>query len=86
MLMIACVSPSDRDFMETNNTLKYANRSGNIKNKVSVMDLKKIYMCSCVHIIILCSALAFIAFHRCLLIKIRTVCKWLPYIRGGYKI
>ena len=24
--MIACVSPSDRDFMETLNTLKYANR------------------------------------------------------------
>ena len=35
---------------------------------------KKIYMCSCVHII-LCSALTFIALHRCLLIKIRTVCK-----------
>ena len=61
MLTIACMSPiffySDRDFMET--TLKYANRARNIKNKVSVMDLK-IYMCSCVHII-LCSALAFIA-------------------------
>jgi hypothetical protein len=25
-VMIACVSPSDRDFMETLNTLKYANR------------------------------------------------------------
>ncbi|KAI8505908.1 Kinesin-like protein kif21b [Branchiostoma belcheri] len=35
-LMIACVSPSDRDFMETLNTLKYANRARNIKNKVSV--------------------------------------------------
>ena len=34
--MIACVSPSDRDFMETLNTLKYANRARNIKNKVSV--------------------------------------------------
>ena len=33
--MIACVSPSDRDFMETLNTLKYANRARNIKNKVS---------------------------------------------------
>ncbi|KAJ8299260.1 LOW QUALITY PROTEIN: hypothetical protein KUTeg_023320 [Tegillarca granosa] len=33
-LMIACVSPSDRDFMETLNTLKYANRARNIKNKV----------------------------------------------------
>uniref|UniRef100_A0A8C4TY73 Kinesin family member 21A n=1 Tax=Falco tinnunculus TaxID=100819 RepID=A0A8C4TY73_FALTI len=35
-LMIACVSPSDRDFMETLNTLKYANRARNIKNKVVV--------------------------------------------------
>lgn len=34
--MIACVSPSDRDFMETLNTLKYANRAQNIKNKVVV--------------------------------------------------
>ncbi|KAI1230886.1 hypothetical protein IHE44_0008318, partial [Lamprotornis superbus] len=33
-IMIACVSPSDRDFMETLNTLKYANRARNIKNKV----------------------------------------------------
>uniref|UniRef100_A0A8C1S7H2 Kinesin family member 21B n=1 Tax=Cyprinus carpio TaxID=7962 RepID=A0A8C1S7H2_CYPCA len=33
-VMIACVSPSDRDFMETLNTLKYANRARNIKNKV----------------------------------------------------
>ncbi|KAJ8259637.1 hypothetical protein GJAV_G00171730 [Gymnothorax javanicus] len=35
-VMIACVSPSDRDFMETLNTLKYANRARNIKNKVVV--------------------------------------------------
>ena len=35
-LMIACVSPSDRDFMETLNTLRYANRARNIKNRVSV--------------------------------------------------
>ncbi|KAK8400868.1 hypothetical protein O3P69_002554 [Scylla paramamosain] len=35
-LMIACVSPSDTDFMETLNTLKYANRARNIKNKVMV--------------------------------------------------
>ncbi|XP_055382078.1 kinesin-like protein KIF21A isoform X2 [Condylostylus longicornis] len=35
-LMIACVSPSDRDFMETLNTLKYANRARNIKNKVQL--------------------------------------------------
>ena len=34
--MLACVSPSDRDFMETLNTLKYANRARNIKNKVVV--------------------------------------------------
>ena len=33
-LMIACVSPSDRDFMETLNTLRYANRAKNIKNVV----------------------------------------------------
>ena len=33
-LMVACVSPSDRDFMETLNTLKYANRAKDIKNKV----------------------------------------------------
>ncbi|XP_022094071.1 kinesin-like protein KIF21A isoform X3 [Acanthaster planci] len=33
-LMIACVSPSDRDFMETLNTLRYANRAKNIKNIV----------------------------------------------------
>ena len=32
--MVACVSPTDRDFMETLNTLKYANRARNIKNKV----------------------------------------------------
>ncbi|XP_053740973.1 kinesin-like protein KIF21A isoform X6 [Synchiropus splendidus] len=35
-MMIACISPSDRDFMETLNTLKYANRARNIKNKVVV--------------------------------------------------
>ncbi|EDV28619.1 uncharacterized protein TRIADDRAFT_20248, partial [Trichoplax adhaerens] len=35
-LMIACASPSDCDFMETLNTLKYANRARNIKNKVVV--------------------------------------------------
>jgi len=35
-LMIACISPSDRDFMETLNTLRYANRARNIKNKVSI--------------------------------------------------
>ncbi|KAL6106293.1 kif21a [Pungitius sinensis] len=35
-VMIACISPSDRDFMETLNSLKYANRARNIKNKVIV--------------------------------------------------
>ena len=38
-LMIACVSPTDRDFMETLNTLKYSNRARNIKNKVLSMTL-----------------------------------------------
>merc|ERR1712066_33629 len=33
-LMIACVSPSDSEFVETLSTLKYANRARNIKNKV----------------------------------------------------
>lgn len=35
-LMIACISPSDRDFMETLNTLRYANRARNIKNKIFI--------------------------------------------------
>lgn len=35
-VMIACISPSDKDFMETLNTLQYANRARNIKNKVVV--------------------------------------------------
>lgn len=35
-VMIACVSPSDRDFIETLNTLKYANRARNIKNKLTI--------------------------------------------------
>lgn len=35
-LMLACVSPSDTNFMETLNTLKYANRARNIKNRVTV--------------------------------------------------
>ena len=34
--MIACVSPSDSNFMETLNTLKYANRARNIKNRVTL--------------------------------------------------
>src|SRR3954451_19840035 len=35
-LMLACVSPSDSNFMETLNTLKYANRARNIQNKVGI--------------------------------------------------
>jgi len=35
-IMIACISPCDRDFVETLNTLKYANRARNIKNKLTV--------------------------------------------------
>ncbi len=35
-LMIACVSSSDSDFMETLNTLRYANRARNIKNKITI--------------------------------------------------
>ncbi|KAL7329556.1 hypothetical protein PS15p_204634 [Mucor circinelloides] len=35
-LMLACVSPSDSNFMETLNTLKYANRARNIKNRVTI--------------------------------------------------
>lgn len=35
-VMIACISPSDSDFMETLNTLNYANRARNIKNKVVI--------------------------------------------------
>lgn len=35
-VMIACVSPADVHFSETLNTLKYANRAKNIKNKVVV--------------------------------------------------
>lgn len=41
-VMIACVSPSDRDFMETLNTLKYANRARNIKNKVCINQDKSV--------------------------------------------
>ncbi|KAI9306627.1 hypothetical protein BJ944DRAFT_45116 [Cunninghamella echinulata] len=35
-LMLACVSPADSNFMETLNTLKYANRARNIKNRVVI--------------------------------------------------
>ena len=35
-MMIACASPSDSNFMETLNTLNYANNVRNIKNKVAI--------------------------------------------------
>lgn len=35
-IMIACISPSDRDFMESLSTLRYADRARNIKNRVTV--------------------------------------------------
>ena len=35
-VMIACVSPADSNFEETLNTLKYANRAKNIKNKAVI--------------------------------------------------
>ncbi|KAI8991410.1 hypothetical protein BDF20DRAFT_950217 [Mycotypha africana] len=37
-LMLACVSPSDSNFLETLSTLKYANRARNIKNKITVNE------------------------------------------------
>ncbi|XP_067137025.1 kinesin-like protein KIF21A isoform X2 [Centruroides vittatus] len=43
-LMIACISPSDHDFMETLNTLKYANRAKNIKNKAIINQDKSSQM------------------------------------------
>ncbi|EGF83831.1 hypothetical protein BATDEDRAFT_8409, partial [Batrachochytrium dendrobatidis JAM81] len=35
-LMLACISPSDLNYAETVNTLHYANRARNIKNRVSI--------------------------------------------------
>ncbi|KAJ1968207.1 hypothetical protein IWQ62_001381 [Dispira parvispora] len=35
-LMLACVSPSESNILETINTLKYANRARNIKNRVTI--------------------------------------------------
>ena len=44
-LMIACVSPSDRNLAESLNCLRYANRAKNIKNKtVQNVDPKAKYM------------------------------------------
>ncbi|XP_076257161.1 kinesin family member 3C isoform X1 [Rhynchophorus ferrugineus] len=37
-LMIACVSPADKDYMETLSTLRYANRAKNISNKPKVNE------------------------------------------------
>ncbi|XP_050512578.1 osmotic avoidance abnormal protein 3 isoform X2 [Diabrotica virgifera virgifera] len=37
-LMIACVSPSSRDYIETLSTLRYANRAKNIHNKPKVNE------------------------------------------------
>ncbi|KZS90006.1 kinesin-domain-containing protein [Sistotremastrum niveocremeum HHB9708] len=37
-LMIACVSPAERNVAETVNTLKYANRARNIRNRVKVEE------------------------------------------------
>lgn len=36
--MIACISPSDRDYIETLSTLRYANRAKNISNKPKVNE------------------------------------------------
>lgn len=36
--MIACISPSDRDYVETLSTLRYANRAKNIHNKPRVNE------------------------------------------------
>lgn len=38
-LMIACISPSSSNKIESNNTLRYANRAKNIKNKVSAATM-----------------------------------------------
>ncbi|KAJ1672069.1 Kinesin-like protein kif21b, partial [Spiromyces aspiralis] len=41
-LMLACVSPSELNFAETLNTLRYANRARNIRNKVAInIDTKE---------------------------------------------
>lgn len=39
-LMIACISPSNRDYMETLSTLRYANRAKNIHNKPKVNEVR----------------------------------------------
>ncbi|CAH2010925.1 unnamed protein product [Acanthoscelides obtectus] len=37
-LMVACISPSSRDYMETLSTLRYANRAKNIHNKPKINE------------------------------------------------
>uniref|UniRef100_A0A1I7VVP7 Kinesin-like protein n=1 Tax=Loa loa TaxID=7209 RepID=A0A1I7VVP7_LOALO len=46
-LMIACISPSDCDYVETLNTLKYANRAKDIKNKVIANQDKSSKLIGC---------------------------------------
>lgn len=36
--MVACISPSDRDYVETLSTLRYANRAKNIHNKPQINE------------------------------------------------
>ncbi|KAG2184965.1 hypothetical protein INT43_000878, partial [Umbelopsis isabellina] len=40
-LMIACVSPAEYDVVETANTIKYANRARNIKNKIEKNSIEE---------------------------------------------
>ena len=52
ILVPACISPADINAEETLNTLKYANRARNIRNKpvvscsLIVMSIKKISYCN----------------------------------------
>ncbi|VDO30493.1 unnamed protein product [Onchocerca flexuosa] len=45
--MIACISPSDCDYVETLNTLKYANRAKDIKNKIVANQDKSSKLIGC---------------------------------------
>ena len=55
-VMIACVSPADVNMEESLNTLRYANRARNIKNKPVVnrdpaaAQVQKLPFYSCVHV------------------------------------
>ena len=60
--MVACISPSDRDFMESLSTLKYANRARNIQNKAVInqdrtsQQLSALrYICTYIFIIRICT-------------------------------